>query len=168
MFDFFQPRKNAIPESSESSEAIANNNQAKAAVEPDSKASQKTPNPQSGHEASAVEANPLKAPNPDNKINQEALMALNVEVVCDLADLLPDKAKYEVTRGQAIGMALSIENGACRYFAVEKVVGLCRKRGDMHIVKELLGQVTDKALREHILIVCPELRHPGLVTPRHA
>ena len=106
--------------------------------------------------------------NPGSKVNRETLTALNVKVVCDLAQLLPDKGKYEITRGEAIGMALSIENGPCRHFAVDHVVGLCRRRGELHVAKQLLDRVNDNALRERILKMCPELRHPGLVTPRHS
>ena len=154
----------------QSARAVAND-PAKPLVQagPDSKTSQKTPSPPNGHAESPLKdkAKPLTTPNPDNKINRETVTALNVKVVCDLASLLPDKAKYEVTRGQAIGMALSIENGPCQTFAVNHVVGLCRRRGDVHIAKELLDQVTDNSLREQILKMCPELRHPDLVTPRH-
>ena len=170
MFDFFQARKNVTTAGGQSAEPVAND-PAKARVEagPDSKTSQKTASSPNGHAESPlnVEAKPRTTPNPDSKINRETVTALNVKVVCDLASLLPDKAKYEVTRGQAIGMALSIENGPCRTFAVNHVVGLCRRRGDVHIAKELLDQVTDNSLREQILKMCPELRHPDLVTPRH-
>lgn len=171
MFAIFQPRKNATPEDSRSDEASARDDLAKALVEaaPQAETNQNTQPPENGHMGSAVggEAKPLRTPNPDSKINQEAVTALNVKVVCDLAGLLPDKAKYEITRGQAIGMALSIENGPCRHFAVDHVVGLCRRRGDLHVAKQLLDQVTDNALRDHILKICPELRHPNLVMPRH-
>lgn len=170
MFDFFQARKHVTTAGGQSAEAVAND-PANAPVEagPDSKTSQKTPNPPDGHEEAAVnaEAKPQTTPNTESKINRETVTALNVKVVCDLASLLPDKAKYEVTRGQAIGMALSIENGPCRTFAVNHVVGLCRRRGDVHIAKELLDQVTDNSVREQILKMCPELLHPDLVTPRH-
>lgn len=172
MFAFFQPRKNVGPESTQSAEPIANNDLAKAVVEATSEAetNQKTQTPRNRPEASLVggEAEPRRTPNPESKIHREAVTALNVKVVCDLAGLLPDKAKYEVTRGQAIGMALSIENGPCRHFAVDHVVGLCRRRGDLQIAQQLLDQVNDNALREHILKSCPELRHPNLVTPRHS
>ena len=169
MFDFFQTRKNDTTARGQSAKAVAEPAKDLVEVGDDSKTSQKTPSPSNGHAESAlnVETKPLTTPNPDSKINRETVTALNVKVVCDLASLLPDKAKYEVTRGQAIGMALSIENGPCRTFAVNYVVGLCRRRGDVHIAKELLDQVTDNSLREQILKMCPELRHPDLVTPRH-
>jgi hypothetical protein len=170
MFDFFQARKNVTTAGGQSAEPVANDPaKARAEAGPDSKTSQKTASSPNGHAESPlnVEAKPRTTPNPDSKINRETVTALNVKVVCDLASLLPDKAKYEVTRGQAIGMALSIENGPCRTFAVNHVVGLCRRRGDVHIAKELLDQVTDNSLREQILKMCPELRHPDLVTPRH-
>jgi len=169
MFDFFQARKNVITAGGQSAEAVANDPAKVVEARADSKTNQKTPSPPNGHAESPlnVEAKPLTTPNPDGKIDRETVTALNVKVVCDLAGLLPDKAKYEVTRGQAIGMALSIENGPCRTFAVNHVVGLCRRRGDVHIAKELLDQVTYDSLREQILKVCPELRHPDLVTPRH-
>jgi len=93
----------------------------------------------------------------DCKIDRKTVVALNVRVVCELASLLPDKAKYKVFRDQAIGMALSIQNGAYREFAVDHVAGLCRGRGD---AKDLLDRVTDESLRERILKTCPELRHP--------
>ena len=64
--------------------------------------------------------------------------------------------------------ALSIRNGPYRYFAVDHVVGLCRRRGELHVAKQLMDHVKDNALREHILRMCPELRHPGLVTPRNS
>ena len=170
MFDFFQPRKNVTAAGGQLAKAVTND-PAKALVEAgaDSKTNQKTPSPPNGRAGSAlnVEAKSPTTPNPDSKIDRETVTALNVKVVCDLAGLLPDKAKYEVTRGQAIGMALSIENGPCRTFAVNHVVGLCRRRGDVHIAKELLDQLTDNSLREQILKMCPELRHPDLVTPRH-
>jgi hypothetical protein len=171
MFGIFQSQKNAIAEDNRSDETSARDDLAKALIEaaPQAETNQKTQLPGNGHTPFAVGggAKPPSTPNPDSKINQEAVTALNVKVVCDLAGLLPDKGNYEITRGQAIGMALSIENGPCRHFAVDHVVGLCRRRGDLHVAKQLLDQVTDNALREHILKICPELRHPNLVMPRH-
>ena len=169
MFDFFQPRKTVTTAGSQSAKAVANDPaQPLVQAGPDSKTSQKTSSPPNAQAQSPLKdkAKPLTTPNSDNKINRETVTALNVKVVCDLANLLPDQTKYEVTRGQAIGMALSIENGPCQTFAVNHVVGLCRRRGDVHIAKELLDQVTDNSLREQILKMCPELRHPDLVTPR--
>ena len=170
MFDFFQPRKNVTTAGGQSTKAVANDPaKALGKLALILKQARRRRVPPNGHAESPlnVEAKPRTTPNPDSKIDRETVTALNVKVVCDLASLLPDKAKYEVTRGQAIGMALSIENGPCRTFAVNHVVGLCRRRGDVHIAKELLDQVTDNSLREQILKMCPELRHPDLVTPRH-
>jgi hypothetical protein len=134
MFDFLQTRTNVIPEET-SAEASADKDPPTA---PDgaSDAGATTQTSRNEHPASSE-----AAAHTENNINREALTALNVKVVCDLAQLLPDKANYEVTRGEAIGMALSIRNGPYRYFAVDHVVGLCRR-------------------------MCPELRHPGLVIPR--
>jgi hypothetical protein len=133
MFGLFQRRKDAIEAQAES---------------------------ESGRSTEAVvKSDPPEALNvtgPDCKIDRETVVALNVKVVCDLAGLLPDKAKYEVLRDQAIGMALSIQNGTYREFAVDHVAGLCRRCGD---AKELLDRVTDESLRERILKTCPELRH---------
>jgi hypothetical protein len=170
MFDFFQPRKNVNEAINRSAEAVASSNPPKALAQAGSaQTSSTTPSPQNGNAESPIKVGPeaLNKPSPDSKIDRESVVALNVKVVCDLAGLLPDKAKYEVTRGQAIGLALSIKNGTCRNFAVDHVVGLCRRRGEVHVAKELLDQVTDKSLREHILKICPELRHPDLVAPRH-
>lgn len=170
MFDFLQPRKNVAPGDSRSPEAIANN--VTKALDDDGAEAEKNQKAQTPRNDTAAslptgEAKHPKTPHPESTIHREAVAALNVKVVCELADLLPDKAKYEVTREEAIGLALSIENGSCRYFALDHVVGLCRKRGDLHVAKQLLDQVADNALREHILKLCPELRHPGLVKPHH-
>ncbi len=172
MFDFFQQRKTVNEAINRSAEAVANSNPPKALVQSgsDSQTSSTTPSPQNSNAESPIRVGPEapNVPSPDSKIGRESVVALNVKVVCDLAGLFPDKAKYEVTRGQAIGLALSIQNGTCRNFAVGHIVGLCRRRGEVHFAKKLLDQVTDDSLREHILKVCPELRHPDLVAPRHA
>ena len=153
MFGIFQAQRNVTAEKAHSTETTAKDDETNVL----NKAA-----PQ------RLEAAEARTENSDSKINRETVTALNVKVVCDLAQLLPDKGKYEVTRGEAIGMALSIENGPCRHFAVDHVVGLCRKRGELHVAKQLLDHVNDNALRERILRMCPELRHPGLVEPRHS
>ena len=151
MFDIFNAQRKVTAEEARSAETTAKDDVTKVFDEVA---------PQHSAEA--------RTQNRDSKINRETVAALNVKVVCDLAQLLPDKGKYEDTTGEAIGMALSIENGPCRHFAVDHVVGLCRRRGDLHAAKKLLDHVNDNALRERILRMCPELRHPGLVTPRHS
>ena len=165
MLGLFKRRKDAIeaqgaPESGQSAEALVTSDLPEALKETgsDSKIDREAGN---GNAAEpVVKSDPPKALNvtgSNYKIDRETVVALNVKVVCELASLLPDKAKYKVFRDQAIGMALSIQNGIYREFAVDHVAGLCRRCGD---AKDLLDRVTDESLRERILKTCPELRHP--------
>jgi hypothetical protein len=165
MFGLFQRRKDAIeaqggPESGQSAEAVVKSDSPKALKEAGSDCKIGREGRVTGNAAEpVVKSDPPKALNvtgSDCKIDRETVVALNVKVVCELASLLPDKAKYEVFRDQAINMALSIQNGTYREFAVDHVAGLCRRCGD---AKELLDRVTDESLRERILKTCPELRH---------
>jgi hypothetical protein len=168
MLGLFKRRKDAIeaqgaPESGQSAEALVTSDLPEALKETgsDSKIDREAGVARNGNAAEpVVKSDPPKALNvtgSNYKIDRETVVALNVKVVCELAGLLPDKAKYEVFRDQAIGMALSIQNGIYREFAVDHVAGLCRRCGD---AKDLLDRVTDESLRERILKTCPELRHP--------
>jgi hypothetical protein len=94
----------------------------------------------------------------DDEMGREAVVVLNVKAICDLAGFLPDRAKYENFRDQAMGMALSLQDGSHREFAVGQVVNLCRRSGEVHVVMELYDKVSDHSLRERILKSCPELR----------
>jgi hypothetical protein len=94
----------------------------------------------------------------DSKRDREAVVALNVKAICDLAGFLPDRAKYESFRDHAMVMALSLADGPYREFAVAHVAGLCRRSGEVHVAMELYDQVTSESLRERILKSCPELR----------
>ena len=168
MLGLFKRRKDAIeaqgaPESGQSAEALVTSDLPEALKETgsDSKINREAGVARNGNaEEPVVKSDPPKALNvtgSNYKIDRETVVALNVKVVCELAGLLPDKAKYKVFRDQAIGMALSIQNGIYREFAVDHVAGLCRRCGD---AKDLLDRVTDESLRERILKTCPELRHP--------
>lgn len=168
MLGLFKRRKDAIEvqggaESGQSAEAVVTSDLLEALKETgsDCKIDRDSEVARNGNAAGpVVNSDPPKALNvtrSDCKIDRETVVALNVKVVCELASLLPDKAKYKVFRDQAIGMALSIQNGTYREFAVHHVAELCRRCGD---AKDLLDRVTDESLREHILKTCPELRHP--------
>jgi hypothetical protein len=172
MLGLFKRHKDAIeaqggPESGQSAEAVVTSDLREALKETgsDCNIDRNAGVARNGNAAEpVVKSDPPKALNVTGsncKIDRETVVALNVKVVCELAGLLPDKAKYKAFRDQAIGMALSIHNRTYREFAVDHVVGLCRRRGD---AKDLLDRVTDESLRERILKTCPELRHP-LVTP---
>ena len=102
MFDFLQPRKDVAPKDSRSVEAIANKELVKADDGAEAEKNQKAQTPRNDHAASlpAGEAKHPGTPHAESKIHREAVTALNVKVVCDLAGLLPDKAKYEVTQGR--------------------------------------------------------------------
>ena len=168
MLGLFKRRKDAIeaqggPESGQSAEAVVTSDLLEALKETgsDCKIDRDSEVARNGNAAEpVVNSDPPKALNvtrSDCKIDRETVVALNVKVVCELASLLPDKVKYKVFRDQAIGMALSIQNGTYREFAVHHVAELCRRCGD---AKDLLDRVTDESLRECILKTCPELRHP--------
>ena len=168
MLGLFKRRKDAIeaqgaPESGQSAEALVTSDLPEALKETgsDSKINREAGVARNGNAAEpVVKSDPPKALNvtgSNYKIDRETVVALNVKVVCELAGLFPDRAKYKVFRDQAIGMALSIQNGIYREFAVDHVAGLCRRCGD---AKDLLDRVTDESLRERILKTCPELRHP--------
>jgi hypothetical protein len=168
MRGLFKRRKDPIeaqggPESGQSAEAVVKGDLLEALKEAgsDCKIVRDTGVARNGNAAEpVVKNNPPKVLNvtrADCKIDRETVVALNVKVVCELAGLLPDKAKYKVFRDHAIGMALSIQNGPYREFAVDHLAGLCRRCGD---AKDLLDRVTDESLRERILKTCPELRHP--------
>jgi len=58
---------------------------------------------------------------------REAVAALNVKVICELAPLVTDLSKYESFRHEAVGLALSIRDGRYRSFAMKQVEGLHRK-----------------------------------------
>ena len=151
MLGLFKRRKDAIeaqggPESGQSAEAVVTSDLLEALKETgsDCKIDRDSEVARNGNAAEPV-------------VNSDPPKALNVKVVCELASLLPDKVKYKVFRDQAIDMALSIQNGTYREFAVHHVAELCRRCGD---AKDLLDRVTDESLRECILKTCPELRHP--------
>ena len=167
MLGLFKRRKDAIeaqggPESGQSAEAVVTSDLLEALKETgsDCKIDRDSEVARNGNAAEpVVNSDPPKALNvtrSDCKIDRETVVALNVKVVCELASLLPDKVKYKVFRDQAIDMALSIQNGTYREFAVHHVAELCRRCGD---AKDLLDRVTDESLRERILKTCPELRH---------
>ena len=166
MLGLFKRRKDAIeaqggPESGQSAETVVTSDLLEAVKETgsDCKIDRDAGVTRNGKAAEpVVKNNPPKVVNvrrSDCKIDREAVVALNVKLVCELAGLLPDKAKYKVFRDEAIGMALSIQNGTYREFAVDHVTGLCRRCGD-----------ADESLRERILKTCPELRHP-VWSPHH-
>jgi hypothetical protein len=92
------------------------------------------------------------------KIDREAIVALNVKAICDGTRLVADKAKSDHLRDDAIDMALSLQNGSYREFAVDHVVRLCRSSGEFHVAKSLYEQVADPSLRARMLSACPELR----------
>ena len=174
MLGLFKRRKDAIeaqggPESGQSAEALVTSDLLEALEETgsDCKIDRDSGVARNGNAAEpVVNSDPPKALNAtrsDCKIDRETVVALNVKVVCELASLLPDKAKYKVFRDQAIGMALSIQNGTYREFAVHHVAELCRRCGD---AKDLLDRVTDESLRERILKTCPELRQPVWSPPQ--
>jgi hypothetical protein len=58
---------------------------------------------------------------------REAVAALNVKVICELAPLVTDLSKYESFRHEAVGLALSIRDGRYRSFAMKQVEGLHRR-----------------------------------------
>ena len=50
-----------------------------------------------------------------------AVTALNVKVICELAPLIRDRAKYERYQHEAIDLALSIRDEPYRSFAMKQV-----------------------------------------------
>src|SRR4029078_6161231 len=62
---------------------------------------------------------------------REAVAALNVKVICELAPLVRDLSKYESFRHEAVGLALSIRDGRYRSFALEQVEGLHRRTTEL-------------------------------------
>jgi hypothetical protein len=92
------------------------------------------------------------------KIDREAIVAFNVKAICDGARLVSDKASYEHFRNEAIDMTLSLRSGSYRAFALDQVVGLCRRSGEVHVARALYEKVADPALRARMLSACPELR----------
>jgi hypothetical protein len=62
---------------------------------------------------------------------REAVAALNVKVICELAPLVRDLSKYESFRHEAVGLALSIRDGRYRSFAMKQVEGLHRRTTEL-------------------------------------
>jgi hypothetical protein len=58
---------------------------------------------------------------------REAVAALNVKVICELAPLVRDRSRYETFRHEAVGLALSIRDERCRSYAMKQVEGLHRR-----------------------------------------
>ena len=61
---------------------------------------------------------------------REAVAALNVKLICELASLVGDRSKYESFRHEATDLALSIQDEFCGSFAIKQVEGLSRRAGD--------------------------------------
>jgi hypothetical protein len=64
---------------------------------------------------------------------REAVAALNVKVICELAPLVRDLSKYESFRHEAVGLALSIRDGRYRSFAMKQVGGLHRRTTELSL-----------------------------------
>jgi hypothetical protein len=89
---------------------------------------------------------------------REAVAALNVKVICELAPLVRDRSRYEIFRHEAVGLALSLRDGHCRNLALKQVEGLhrrttelswpTRKRGARtQLVKKTVDQNTRELMR---------------------
>jgi hypothetical protein len=57
---------------------------------------------------------------------REAVTALNVKAICELAPLIQDQSKYEAFQHEASDLALSIRDEFFRSFAIKQVEGLSR------------------------------------------
>jgi hypothetical protein len=64
------------------------------------------------------------------EIYGEAVAALNVKVICELAPLVRDRSKYESFHHEAINLALSIQDELYRSFAIKQVEGLSKRAGE--------------------------------------
>ena len=62
---------------------------------------------------------------------REAVAALNVKIICELAPLVRDLSKYESFRHEAVDLALSIRDGHYRSFALKQVEGLHRRTTEL-------------------------------------
>jgi hypothetical protein len=89
---------------------------------------------------------------------REAVAALNVKVICELAPLVRDLSKYISFRHEAVGLALSIRDRHYRSFALKQVEGLhrrttelswpTRKRGARtQLIKKTVDQNTRELMR---------------------
>ena len=89
---------------------------------------------------------------------REAVAALNVKIICELAPLVRDLSKYVSFRHEAVGLALSIRDGHYRSFALKQVEGLhrrttelswpTRKRGARtQLIKKTVDQNTRELMR---------------------
>ena len=89
---------------------------------------------------------------------REAVAALNVKIICELAPLVRDLSKYISFRHEAVGLALSIRDGHYRSFALKQVEGLhrrttelswpTRKRGARtQLIKKTVDQNTRELMR---------------------
>ena len=89
---------------------------------------------------------------------REAVAALNVKIICELAPLVRDLSKYESFRHEAVDLALSIRDGHYRSFALKQVEGLqrrapepsspTRKRGARtQLIKKTVDQNTAELMR---------------------
>ena len=68
----------------------------------------------------SVAGNPFSAtPRASDESFREAVAALNVKAICELAPLVTDLSKYESFRHEAVGLALSIREGRYRSFAIK-------------------------------------------------
>ena len=57
----------------------------------------------------------------------EAVAALNVKVICELAPLARDRLSYEIFQQEAVALALSIQDELFRSFALKQVKAFFRR-----------------------------------------
>src|SRR6185503_7744613 len=84
---------------------------------------------------------------------REAVAALNVKVICELAPLVRDRSRYEIFRHEAVGLALSIRDERYRNFAMKQLEGLHRRTTELSWPTKRRGgsrtQLVKKALDQN-------------------
>jgi hypothetical protein len=90
---------------------------------------------------------------------REALAALNVKVICDLACLPEERANHDMVREEAVALALSIGHGFCKDFAFDEILGFCRRTGELGPAQDLLDTVDEEVLKNRVLETCLYLGH---------
>jgi hypothetical protein len=81
---------------------------------------------------------------------REAVAALNVKVICELAPWLRDKSKYESFGRKAVDLALSIRDERFRDFAMKQIEGLSRTTAELCSGIERDGAITQLVTRARV------------------
>src|SRR5213592_3337349 len=96
---------------------------------------------------------------------REAVAALNVKVICELAPLVRDRSKYESFRHEAADLVLSIRDERYRAFAMKQVEGLSGRTSELSWPKGRDGARTQLVSKKPVDQNPRDLMREGSKTP---